>query len=211
MSAHSLCIKASAISCTDKNRCCKQPDKRWKNPANRRSYFPAMKVYTASDAEIDERLELDKRQNSRAFCLCFKTLDEAPDGFYDLQDKIRDGLEKEFWASFDDGIDRSRFQSWESGAMHTQFCFDSDMFGSERIEVEIVDEILGDKLIGVIMSYLEKCPPRYCVMGAVYREQMNGDKYIGRFVMNLDEIAVEESLADVWSKRVQFMEVEERK
>ena len=170
-----------------------------------------MQVYSASENEIDERLEMDKRRKSRAFCICFSSLEEAPNGFYDLQDKIRDELEKEFWANFDDGIDRSRFHSWESGALHTQFHFNGDMFGSERIEVEIIDKILGDKLIGVIMSYLEKCPSRYCVIGSVYREQMKGNNYIGRFVINLDEIAVEESLADVWSKQIQFMEIEERK
>jgi hypothetical protein len=37
---------------------------------------------------------------------------------------------------------------------------------------------------------------------------LSSNDYIGRFVINLDEIAVEESLADTWSKQVKFMEIE---
>jgi hypothetical protein len=37
---------------------------------------------------------------------------------------------------------------------------------------------------------------------------MESDNYLGRFVVNLDEIAVEESLADTWSKQIKFMEIE---
>jgi hypothetical protein len=59
-----------------------------------------VKVYTASEDEMDERLNLDKRRNSRAFCVCFNTLDEAPAGFYDRQNELRDGLEKEFLGKF---------------------------------------------------------------------------------------------------------------
>lgn len=44
-----------------------------------------MKTYKISENELDERLELDKRKNHRAFCVCSQTLEEAPDGFYDLQ------------------------------------------------------------------------------------------------------------------------------
>lgn len=170
-----------------------------------------MKVYAANEAEIDERLNLDKRQDSRAFCLCFKTLEEAPDGFYELQDRLREGLENEFWANFDDGVDRSRFKSWQSGAMHSQFYFNSDLFGSERIVIELSNQIVGDKLIRLIMSYLEKSSPRYCVVAAVYKGMERGSEYLGRFVMTLEEIAVEESLAGTWSKRIQFMEIEERR
>jgi len=31
---------------------------------------------------------------------------------------------------------------------------------------------------------------------------IEGSKYVGRFVINLDEIAVEASLAEIWSKQV---------
>lgn len=165
-----------------------------------------MKVYRASESEIDERLELDKRRNSRAFCICFNSLEEAPDGFYDLQDKIRDGIQKVFWLNFDDGVEHLRVNPWESET----FFINPDMFGSERIVVELSAEILSDKLIGLIMSYLEKCPSRYCVIAAVYRGMQRGSEYLGRFVMNLNEIAVEESLVDVWSKQIQFMEIAER-
>jgi len=37
---------------------------------------------------------------------------------------------------------------------------------------------------------------------------IEGSKYVGRFVINLDEIAVEASLAEIWSKQVLFMAIE---
>jgi hypothetical protein len=60
-------------------------------------------VYTSSESEMDERLNLDKRRNARAFCICFESLEEAPEGFYKQQDQIRDGLEEEFLAKFKEG------------------------------------------------------------------------------------------------------------
>jgi hypothetical protein len=116
-------------------------------------------------------------------------------------------MQREFWLNFDNGVGQLRANPWESES----FCFNTDMFGSERIVIELSNEILGDKLIGLILSYLEKCPSHYCVIAAVYRGMQKGSEYLGRFILNLDEIAVEESLADVWSKQVQFMEIEERK
>jgi hypothetical protein len=167
-----------------------------------------MKVHKVSTEELDRRLQLDKRHDRRAFCRVFKTLDEAPAGFYDLQNKIRDGLEKELWANFDDGVDRSNVKSWEPEAMHTWFHLDSDMFGSDRIEMEISHTILGDKLLGVIMSHLEKFQPAYCVVAEVYNELMRGSNYLGFFVITIDEISIDESLAELWSKQVRFMEIE---
>ncbi len=169
-----------------------------------------MKVYTASENEIDERLELDKRQEGNAFCLCFNSLKEAPEGFYDSQDKIRDGLEKELWTKFDDGVDRTGVKPWQAEAMHQWFYFDSDMFGSERIMVEIVHTLLSDKLIGVILAYLEKSAATYCVIVSVYHDRIKSGEYMGRMVINLKEVAVEESLVETWSKQIQFLEMEER-
>jgi hypothetical protein len=164
-----------------------------------------MKIYKASEKEIDQRLLLNRRQDIRGFCHNFDS--EIPAGFYELQDKIRDGLDKEFRANFDDGVDRSHLKPWEMW-MHTLFFFNPDEINSERIIIEMGKEILGDKLIGLILAYLEKCPSRYCVIGSV-SEKLEGDNdYIGRFIINLDEIAVEESLADTWSKQVKFMEIE---
>jgi hypothetical protein len=163
-----------------------------------------MKIHKVSEKELDERLELDKRQNSRAFCICFKSLEEAPKEFYELQDKIRNGLQREFWLNFDNGADCLRRRPWDS----KNFFLNTDMFGSERIIADMSKEILGDKLIGLIMSYLEKCPSRYCVVASVLESMERGANDIGRFVMNLEEIAVEESLADTWSKQVKFMEIE---
>lgn len=168
-----------------------------------------MIVYTASKQEMDERLNLDKRQNSRAFCLCFESLDEAPEGFYDQQDELRAGLEKEFWANFAEGKEPVE-SDWETPT-NKWFYFDGDMHGSERIEIELADTIIGDKLLGVIMAYLGKGATGYCVVGVVYNEELKGNNYVGRFVLNRDEIAVEESLAELWSRQVKIMEIEIRK
>ncbi len=82
------------------------------------------------------------------------------------------------------------------------------MFGSERIVLEMSKEILGDKLIGLILSYLEKNAPSYCLTASVYENMEKGSEYLGRFVINLEEIAIEESLADTWLKQLKFMEIE---
>src|ERR1700682_4415450 len=105
-----------------------------------------MKVNRVNRDELQQRMQLDKRRDPRGFSCVFESLDEAPLGFYDLQDKIRDGLEKELWANFDDGIDRSGVKPWQSAAMHTWFHLNSDMFGSERIYMSLTPNILGDKL-----------------------------------------------------------------
>lgn len=166
-----------------------------------------MKIYTATGHELDERLELDKRQNSRAFCVCFNSLEEAPDEFYDLQSRIVDRLEEKFAESFgDDGVDRSQFESWEMPT-YEWFCFNTDMIGSERIEVEIADNILGDRLLGIVVDYLERVAPQYCVVAEVYKREIVGENYIGRFVVTIDEIAIEESLVTIWTKQVKSLEI----
>jgi hypothetical protein len=166
-----------------------------------------VKVYTISESELDERLNLDKRRNNRAFCLCFDSLDEAPADFYKLQDKIRDGLEKEFWASFQEGKEPPRYK-WETSPTNKWFFFDGDMHGSERMVIELADNIIGDKLLGIIMAYLEKSAPSYCVVGEVFRGELTGKNYKGRIVINCEEIAVEESLVQLWTKQVHYMEIE---
>lgn len=168
-----------------------------------------MRVKAVDTAELDERLDLDKRCNTSAFCVTFHSLDEAPDGFYDLQSTIRDGLERRFAENFgNDGVDRSDLKAWEL-PRYRWFCFNTDMCGAECIETEIVDEILGDKLVGIVLAYLEKEAPRYCMVAEVYRTELKGKNYIGRFVINLHEIAVEETLADIWSRNIQIMPLEE--
>jgi hypothetical protein len=166
-----------------------------------------MKIYKATEKEIDDRLLLAKQHDIRGFCRNFDSKDEMPTGFYKSQDKLRNGLEKVFWENFDDKADRSKLPSWQT-PMNEFFFFDAEDIASERMVIEMSFEILGDKLIGLIMSYLEKYASGYCVIGAVHTEEKNGAKYIGRFVINLDEIAIEESLADTWSKQVKFMEIE---
>jgi hypothetical protein len=168
-----------------------------------------MKVYKASEDEIDQRLALDKRKTKAAFCRGFESESEIPFGFYDQQDKIRDGLEKEFFEKFDDGVDRSNLVPWKGYISHTFFYFPAELICSERIIIELSSEILDDKLLGVILAYLEKASPQYCVIAAVFSgRNLTGQNYIGRFVINLEEIAVEESLVEVWSKQVQFMTIE---
>ena len=166
-----------------------------------------MRIYKASEKAIDDRLALDKRHDAKAFYRYFEPEEELPVGFHDLQDKIRDGLEKEFWTNFADGVDNSKLPSWRKPTS-TFFFFPAELLNCEQVGIEMSKEILGDKLIGLIMSYLEKCPSKYSVVAAVYNGKIEGDKYLGRFVINLDEIAVEESLADTWLRQVKFMEIE---
>lgn len=158
---------------------------------------------------MDDRLALDKRHDPRAFYRYFKPDEELPQGFHDLQDTIRKGLEKEFWVHFDDGIDRSKLAPWKM-RINTWFFFPAELMNCELVKLEMSNEILGDKLIGMVMAYLEKCPSCYGVIAAVYRGMESGSEYLGRFVINLDEIAVEESLAETWSIQVRFMEIEEK-
>jgi len=167
-----------------------------------------MKIYRATEKQIDERLALDKRRDSSAFCRGFDTEAELPLGFCDLQDKIRDGLEAEFWVKFDDGKDRSNLRPYQLAGAQDFFFFPAELIMSERILIEMSHEILGDKLLGLIMAYLEKCPSRYCVILAVCRGEIIGSNYVGRFVINQDEIAVKESLCETWSKQVKIMEIE---
>ncbi len=168
-----------------------------------------MNVRISSEKELDDRLQLDKRSDDTAFCRVFESEDELPAGFFDQQDAIRDGLEKVLWANFDDGVDRARFKSTPAGAVHSQFCVSAEMYGAERIIIELSEEILGDKLIGLIWAYLEKCPTPYCVLGSVQRGLTGDGVYLGRFVMNQQEIVVEESLSDAWSRQIKFLEFEE--
>jgi hypothetical protein len=163
-----------------------------------------MKTYKISERELNERLKLDKRRNNQAFCICFKSLEEAPKDFFELQDRIRDGLQREFWLNFDNGAEHLRRKPWDS----KNFFFNTDMFGSERIVVEMSKEILDDKMIGLTLSYLEKNALSYCLTASVFENMEKGSDYFGRFVINLNEIAVEESLVDVWSKQMRFMEIE---
>lgn len=165
-----------------------------------------MKIYSVSEKEIDERLKLDKRHAFQAFCRNFNLEDELPFGFYDLQNQIRDGLENVFQKKFDDGIDKSHLKPWKKENIF--FYFPAELIPSERVIIEISNEILQDKLVKIIINYLEKCPYRYCIIAAVYGGMQKGSKYIGRFLINLDEIVVEESLAAVWSSQMKCMKIE---
>ena len=169
-----------------------------------------MKIHRASEVDIDRRLTLDKRKTKEAFCRNFYESDTMiPIGFCELQDKIRDGLEAEFWAKFDDGKESPKVDNYGLATLHDCFFFPADPINSERIIIELNSEILNDALIGLILSYLEKAAPNYCIIVAVCTgKNMKGINYVGRFVLNLEEIAVEESLVEIWSRQVQFLTIE---
>jgi hypothetical protein len=93
--------------------------------------------------------------------------------------------------------------------LHENFFFPADPINSERIIIEINNKILNDMLLGIILSFLSKSAPQYCLIAAVCTgKNMKGTNYVGRFVISVEEIAVEESLAEIWSKQVQFLEIE---
>ena len=156
-------------------------------------FFSQMKVYKASEEGIDDRLELDKRKDSRAFCCYFESEEVLPLGFYDLQNKIRDGLQEAFCEKYDNGENRN---SWD------RFYFSAELLISERIIIEMTNEILDDKLVGLILEYLKTIPSPYCVIVAVYKGMQRGSEYLGRFIINLDEIVVEASLWKTWSSQI---------
>jgi len=169
-----------------------------------------MRIYKISEAELDRRLILDKKISKEAFCCNYYGSDKTvPVGFCELQDKIRDGLEAEFWAKFDGDQERPKVDSYGLSIFHECFSFPADPINSERIIIELCSKILNDVLVGLILSYLEKTSSQYCVIVAVsLGENMEGSSYIGRLVVNLDEIAVEEPLVEIWSKQVQFLAIE---
>ncbi len=119
-----------------------------------------MKVLKFSENDLDERLDLDRRRDRRAFCICFETLEEAPKEFYDFQFETGEGLSQEFWKHFEGENQQVPSKSWKS-KMAENFCFNTDMFGSERLVFEINHTILGDKLLGLVLSYLEKNVPAF--------------------------------------------------
>ncbi len=169
-----------------------------------------MKIYKISEAELDHRLKLDKKISKGAFCYNYYESDEMiPAGFCELQDKIRNGLEAQVVAKFGDAGVILELDSFGLPIMHENFFFPADPVNSERIILELNCKILSDNLIGLILSYLEKLSSHYCIIAAVFSGKgMKGTNYIGRFVVNLEEIAVEESLAEIWSKQVQFLAIE---
>lgn len=169
-----------------------------------------MKIYKISEAELDRRLILDKKISKEAFCCNYYESDETiPAGFCELQDKIRDGLEAQVVAKFGDTEVVLELDDFGLPILHENFFFPADPINSERIILELNYKILTDKLIGLILSYLEKLSSRYCIIAAVFSGKgMKGTNYIGRFAINHEEIAVEESLAEIWSKQVQFLPTE---
>ncbi|HTV42388.1 MAG TPA: hypothetical protein VMF08_17605 [Candidatus Sulfotelmatobacter sp.] len=169
-----------------------------------------MKIYKISEAELDRRLILDKKISKDAFCYNYYESDETvPAGFCELQDKIRDSLEAQVVAQFGDSEAVVESDNFGLSILHENFLFPADPVNSERIILELNCKILTEKLIGLILSYLEKLSSHYCIIAAVFSGKgMKGTNYIGRFVINHEEIAVEDSLVEIWSKQVQFLAVE---
>jgi hypothetical protein len=164
-----------------------------------------MRIYKISEVDLDRRLILDKKISKAAFCCNYYESDEMiPAGFCELQDKIRDGLEAQVVAKFGDPDVVLESDNFGLPIMHEKFFFPADPINSERIIIEINYKIVNDELLEIIKSFLSKSAPQYCLIVAVYTgKSMNGPNYIGRFVINVEEIAIEESLAETWSKQVQ--------
>ena len=157
-----------------------------------------MKIYKATEREIDSRLRLDKRCDARAFFRNFDSEAELPVGFYDLQNQIRDGLEAKFDQKFDNGAHGET----------KLFYFPADLLIAELLGVELSWKMLDDRLIGLMLSFLDGCSAQYCIIGAVYKWTKPHSQFLGRFVVNRKEIAVEETLCDVWSKQVTLLEIQ---
>jgi len=118
-----------------------------------------MKIYKISEEEIDLRLGLDRLHDQGAFCSCFESEESLPPDFYSTQDKIRDGLEAVLNSNYENG------GLWE----WKLFYVSAEPILSERILVELSSEILDDRLIGLLLSYLEKSAVSYCIIVSVYK------------------------------------------
>ena len=153
-----------------------------------------MKIYKTGKEEIDARLSLNKLHDQRAFCHYFDSEESLPPDFYLAQDNIRDGLEAVLNSNYENG------GVWEWNL----FYISAELLLSERILIEMSSEILDDKLIGLILSYLEKNAASYCVIVSIYRGMHKGSDYLGRLVMNVCEIAVETSLGETWNKQIKL-------
>lgn len=167
-----------------------------------------MKVYSITENEIEQRLQLDARVDSGAFCKSYNSSSEVPADFYYAQNELRNSLEEVFWQNFDDGIDRSGVRSWEREAMSTLFYFVSDLIGAEQIAIQISEKILSDKSIGVILSYLAKQSSDYAVILIVHEGSLDEDNQIGCIVVNQYEIAIDERLTDLWREHVKWFDIE---
>ena len=114
-----------------------------------------MKIYQASEKEIDVRLELNRAHDQRAFCRNFEPEEKLPPKFYSFQDKIIHDLVAVLNSKYENGGDGAG--SWEWNL----FYIPQEPIPSERILIEVSSEILDDKLIGLILPYLEKNAASY--------------------------------------------------
>src|ERR1043165_3289869 len=111
-----------------------------------------MNAHKVTEQEIDTRLNLDRNVDQNGFCRNFYGNDSPPANFYQEQDTIRDGLERTLNCHYENGDD------WNL------FFMPADFIPSERIIVEISNEILANNLIQLILNYLKETSPGYCVI-----------------------------------------------
>jgi len=143
------------------------------------------------------RLELDKRQDRRAFCVCFKTLEEAPKEFYELQDKIRNGLQREFCWTLT--MEQSICVG-SRGIQINSFQYRYVWFGALVVWYES-RRFLRDKLIGLIMSYLEKFPsPLLCGWNS-FGNMERGSELLADLSSILMKLPLKNRLLILWSKQ----------
>jgi hypothetical protein len=105
--------------------------------------------------------------------------------FYALQDSLRVKLEKMLTSSFGANI------------------FVSDrLWPNESFKVDMSQQILSPQLIAADLSFLQSEAPSHCIVSAVYRDlEVIGSSYFGRILISEREIAVEESLKNIFKKQ----------
>ncbi len=68
--------------------------------------------------------------------------------------------------------------------------------------IEVATAIFERKLIVVLLDFLRLNAPKHSIGFGVYDDNTSGISYRGRVFLNLQEIAVEDSLTELWRSRI---------
>lgn len=105
--------------------------------------------------------------------------------FFETQDNLQRKLEKTLTSIYGSNV------------------FVSDrLWSNESLKIEMAQQILSSRLIEAILSFLKEEAPTYCIVSAVYRDlEVIGSPYLGRILISEREIAVEESLKEIFKEK----------
>ena len=87
-----------------------------------------------------------------------------------------------------------------------------DMNPAHQLLIEITSSILDEALLHTLFQFLNAHAKEYCVYVSVYDfiefpDVGAGKRYVGRVMLNLREIAVEETLKKLWERKIGLIEL----